>query len=140
MLYLYVEPSGPPTNVTVMVNSSTTVLVSWSEVNPIDQNGNISKYEVLYTPLQTFEGQIESNAVNVSGTEFSVLLMNLQEYINYSISVRAYTSVGPGPDSNNIIILTLKASKWNLLLFIDILMLHVPTLVSVLVNDVDFSI
>ena len=109
----FVEPSGPPTNVTVMVKSPTTILVSWSEVNPIDQNGNISNYEVLYTPLQTFGEQIESNALNVSGSEFSPLLMDLQEYINYSISVRAYTRVGPGPESNDIIILTLEASKWN---------------------------
>ena len=40
----------------------------------------------------------------------------LQEYVNYSISVRAYTSVGPGIGSEAIIELTLQAGKWILAL------------------------
>ena len=72
----------------------------------MDQNGVITMYEVLYRPQETFNGAIGDLTVNVSSPEMSVVLMNLQEYVNYSISVRAYTSVGVGPYSEGIIELT----------------------------------
>ena len=59
-------------------------------------------YEVLYEPLETFGGAIQTQTRNVSGTEMSVVLMNLEEFVNYSISVRAYTSVGEGPYSDEM--------------------------------------
>ena len=44
-------------------------------------------YEVLYEPLETFGGAIQTQTRNVSGTEMSVVLMDLEEFVNYSISV-----------------------------------------------------
>ena len=73
-------------------------------------------YEVMYTPLTTFGGQISANTTNVSVSELMVTLPYLQEYVNYSISVRAYTSVGPGNESEAIIELTLQAGKYILAL------------------------
>ena len=88
----------------------------WDEVPAIDQNGIITMYEVMYTPLNTFGGQISANTTNVSESELMVTLSYLQEFVNYSISVRAYTSVGPGRESDAVIELTLQAgnSKANL--------------------------
>ena len=85
-----------------LANSSTTIVVTWDIVPPIDQNGVITMYEVLYEPLETFGGAIQTQTRNVSGTEMSVVLTNLEEFVNYSISVRAYTSVGEGPYSDEI--------------------------------------
>ena len=85
-----------------LANSSTTIIVTWDIVPPIDQNGVITMYEVLYEPLETFGGAIQNQTRNVSGTEMSVVLTNLEEFVNYSISVRAYTSVGEGPYSDEI--------------------------------------
>ena len=68
-------------------------------------------YEVLYQPQETFNGAIGDLTVNVSAPETSVVLMNLQEYVNYTISVRAYTSVGEGPYSEGIVELTNEDSK-----------------------------
>lgn len=85
-----------------LANSSTTIIVTWDIIPPIDQNGVITMYEVLYEPLETFGGAIRTQTRNVSGTEMSVVLMNLEEFVNYSISVRAYTSVGEGPYSDEI--------------------------------------
>ena len=45
----------------------------------------------------TFDGELMTMAINTSIT--SIVLGGLQEYIEYNISVRAYTSVGPGPFS-----------------------------------------
>ena len=85
----------------------------WEEVPPIDQNGVITMYEVMYTPLETFGGTLESDTVNVSGSNMSVVLMGLEEYVNYTTSVRAYTDVWAGPYSVDVIVLTLQESKLN---------------------------
>ena len=83
----------------------------WEEVPPIEQNGVITMYEVMYTPLETFGGTLESDTVNVLGSNSSVDLMGLEEYVNYEISVRAYTSVGVGPYSVAVTVLTMQDSK-----------------------------
>ena len=81
----------------------------WDEVDLIDQNGVITMYEVMYTPLEDFGGAIMTRSTNV--TELSLLLTDLEEYANYTISVRAYTSVGAGPYSDPVIVLTNEDSK-----------------------------
>ena len=94
-----------------MAESSTTIAVMWEEVPPIDQNGVITMYEVTYTPLETFGGTLESNSSTVLEPARSVNLTGLEEYINYNISVRAFTSVGAGPSSVAVTVLTLQDSK-----------------------------
>ena len=94
---------------TAMAESSTTIAVMWEEVPPIDQNGIIIAYEVVYTPLETFGRVVETNAVNVSGLNMSVDLTGLHEYINYTISVRAFTDVGAGPYTDPVTELTYEA-------------------------------
>ena len=86
-------------------------MVSWGVVPPIDQNGIITMYEVLYQPLETFGGAIQTLTRNVSGTEMSVVLMNLQEFVYYNISVRAYTRVGEGPYSDDVTLRTNEDGK-----------------------------
>ena len=105
-----IDPSSSPDNVTAMTVSSTSIMVTWNMVLPIDQNGVITMYEVMYTPLEVFGGAIGTNTTRVSGSELSVVLMGLQEYVNYTLSVRAYTSVGMGLDSAPaVVILTPQA-------------------------------
>ena len=96
------------------MNSSTKVLVSWEEVPDVDKNGIIVEYEVLYEPQETFDGQIVSSSVN--STELSTYLTGLQEFVYYNISVRALTSIGPGPYSEERLAMTLEDS--NLSLFV----------------------
>ena len=95
-----------------MAATSTSIAVMWNEVSPIDQNGVIIVYEITYIPLQNFTGTIGINSTNVSGSDLSVSLIGLQEYVNYFIQVRAYTREGPGPYSNSMIELTLEDSKF----------------------------
>ena len=102
-LYLSPEPSNPPQNVTTTVISSTKIIVSWEEVPAINQNGEVTKYEIEYIPLETFEEQISTNTVNTSdGSVLMLVLTGLEEYVRYNISVRAYTSAGPGPYSDPV--------------------------------------
>ena len=53
----------------------------------------------MYTPLETFEGTLQSDTMIVLEPERTAVLTGLQEFVSYSISVRAYTSAGPGPYS-----------------------------------------
>ena len=78
-----------------MASSPTSIAVMWGEVLPRVQNGVITTYEVAYTALETFGGVTES--VNVSGSTMLVDLTGLHEFVNYTISVRAFTDVRVGP-------------------------------------------
>ncbi len=94
----------------VMVVSSTAIMVTWDMVPAIDQNGIITMYDVRYEPLETFGGLLETQTANMT-TSMSQLLINLEEFVTYNISVRAYTSVGEGPYSVGMTALTLEDSK-----------------------------
>ena len=72
--------------------------MTWEEIPPIDRNGNITSYEVLYEPLRD-----DLTAGSINTTNLFMTIVELEEFANYSISVRAYTSVGPGPYSASII-------------------------------------
>ena len=78
--------------------SSTSVRVSWGEVPAIYQNGVITQYEVEYNQT-TFSEVSMYNTTTVNSTTLMVDLTGLEEYVVYSIQVRAYTSVGAGPYS-----------------------------------------
>ena len=81
------------------VNISTTAIrVSWVPVAAIDQNGVITQYEVEYNQT-TFSEVSMYNTTTVNSTTLIVDLTGLEEYVVYSIRVRAYTSVGAGPYS-----------------------------------------
>ena len=91
--YCFVSaPSDYPQNLSSVTLSSTEIAVNWNEVPAIGQNGIIITYEVQYEPLMILSGALTINSSNTS-----TLLRDLQEYTEYNITVRAYTSVGPGP-------------------------------------------
>ena len=102
------EPAVAPPNVATMVVSSTEIEVSWEEVPEIDENGIISLYEVQYEPLQTFGDALVTETVYTTGPVLMMNIIGLQEYVEYNISVRAYTNVGPGPYSDPVIERTLE--------------------------------
>lgn len=113
MVYMYVPsgigPSSPPGNITTVISSPITILVMWKEIPVFDQNGIIIAYEVLYEPLDTFGGLIGTEAVNTTDT--FITLSDLQEFVGYNISVRAYTNAGPGPYSDIITDMTPEDGK-----------------------------
>ena len=104
----FVVPRSYPENISVSLIDSSSIRVDWEEVPEIDQNGIIAQYEVIYEPLMTF-GVLTTLTVNT--TNLSITLMDLEEYVEYKISVRAYTSVGPGPYSVGIIRRTIEDSE-----------------------------
>ena len=99
-----------------MAVSSTEILVTWEEVPAIDQNGIITMYEVEFMPLETFGDQIATDSVNITDpTMFNITLTGLEEYVEYNISVRAYTVIGSGPYSVGMVERTLADGRKNFL-------------------------
>lgn len=110
MIYMciHVGPQSPPQNVSAMALSPTSIMVTWEAVAPIDQNGIITTYDVLYEP---------SGGQFAVITELFVILDELEEYVMYNISVRANTNAGAGPYSDAVFIITPEDSKDFLILF-----------------------
>ena len=75
------------------------IVVFWDEVPELDQNGIIITYEVQLEPLD-FPADILVDQLNT--TDLQERATGLQEAVNYSIRVRAYTSLGPGPYSDPV--------------------------------------
>ncbi len=116
-LIFVVAPSNSPSDVRAKASSSTSILVTWSEVPSIDQNGAINTYEIMYSQLNDRQEVVFTNITNTSASDLSVTLQYLQEFVNYNISVRAYTNVGPGPFSGTVMGLTFEDSKCVLVSF-----------------------
>ena len=91
-------PNAPPDNVQALTSSSTAILVIWDPVPDTDQNGIITQYEVEFNQ-STFNEISTSNLTTTNGPQLVVELEGLEEYVEYTVRVRAYTIVGPGPFS-----------------------------------------
>ena len=89
-------PYSSPRNIDAISTSSTVIHVSWIKVNEIDQNGVITMYEVVY--LGEFD-LTNRSVFTLDGDTLTVNITGVEEFAEYNISVRAYTSVGPGPYS-----------------------------------------
>ncbi|XP_056377687.1 receptor-type tyrosine-protein phosphatase delta isoform X28 [Hyla sarda] len=95
-------PSSAPRNVQARMLSSSTILVQWEE--PEEPNGQIQGYRVYYTmdPTQHINSWTKSNVADSQITTIS----NLVPQKTYSVKVLAFTSVGDGPLSNEIQVIT----------------------------------
>ena len=103
----FVVPNAPPDNVQAITSSSTAILVTWEPVPEIDWNGIITQYEVEFNQ-STFNEISTSNLTTTNGPQLMVELEGLEEYVEYTVRVRAYTSVGPGPFSVAVVNRTLE--------------------------------
>ena len=103
-------PASPSNNANAVNISSTAIRVTWEEVPAIDRNGIITQYEVEYNQ-STFSGATMYNTTTVDSSTFMVDLTGLEEYVEYSIRVRAYTSVGAGPYSDVVNVITSEDGK-----------------------------
>ena len=96
----------------VSVVSPSEILVTWDPVPPIDQNGIITMYEVYYQPLETFGGAIGPVVEDVVPPNISVILAQLEEYVFYNISIRAFTEVGPSDYTTALLVRTPEDGKY----------------------------
>lgn len=100
-------PSSAPRNVQARMLSSTTILVQWEE--PEEPNGQIQGYRVYYTmdPSQHVNSWLKHNVADSHITTIG----NLVPQKTYSVKVLAFTSVGDGPLSSDIQVITQTGGK-----------------------------
>ncbi|XP_041360358.1 tyrosine-protein phosphatase Lar-like isoform X2 [Gigantopelta aegis] len=96
-------PGSPPRNVRARAASSTTIIVSWQA--PQIPNGIIEGYKVFYTlkpekPIFFWDSQ------DVMNDNKLTTISGLQPNQTYTISALAYSSIGQGPMSHPIQVLT----------------------------------
>ena len=80
------------------------------------RNGIITKYEVEYN--HTAYSDTDSSTQTRNTSDQMIVLVNLHEYTEYHIRVRAYTKVGAGPYSNQTMSITLQDSEFFLILYL----------------------
>ena len=115
IIFLLLEPMGPPGEVAATAASSKNITVSWNPVTADDRNGIIKGYIVHYQALPG--GDIIPKFRNITSEQQNekqtLILENLNEFTNYSITVLAFTIIGNGPASSAQVIETLEDSKFN---------------------------
>ena len=86
--------------------SPRSILVTWADVPVEEQNGALTEYEILYEQ-STLSEIAQSRSVRVgAGEEDEATLVDLEEFVEYMISVRAYNGDGGGPYSAPVSVTT----------------------------------
>lgn len=87
-------PSASPRNLLLITKSSTSIMVSWTQLPILLQNGNIRGYKVRYKAK--WPGA-EMNVLQVDGeTSLNVTLTSLRKFVEYEVQVQAFTRMGDG--------------------------------------------
>ena len=115
IIFLLLEPNSSPGEVAATAASSKNISVSWNPVTPDDRNGIIKGYIVNYQALPG--GDIIPKFRNITSAQQNekqtVILEDLNEFTNYSITVLAFTIIGNGQASSAQVVETLEDSKFN---------------------------
>ncbi|XP_068091273.1 receptor-type tyrosine-protein phosphatase delta isoform X20 [Hyperolius riggenbachi] len=99
------KPSAPPQDIRCNSQSSTSILVSWLPPPEDKQNGAMTAYSIKYTGVDG-EDNNPHEITGISSDTTQYLLEQLEKWTQYHISMIAYTDVGPGPESDPILIRT----------------------------------
>ncbi|XP_055886078.1 tyrosine-protein phosphatase Lar-like isoform X13 [Biomphalaria glabrata] len=97
-----IAPGSPPENVIARAISATDVSVTWDE--PTTPNGVIQGYKVFYTLKPEDPVFFWDNIETKNGR--SATISKLKPNVTYAISVLAFSSVGQGPLSRAVQVLT----------------------------------
>ena len=81
--------------------NSTSISVSWEEVEADKQNGIITGYTIIY------RSQTENHNGNVTAgpSDRQKDIKGLKEYVFYNITVLASTAIGNGPSSTPVLVI-----------------------------------
>ena len=96
--------------------SPTSIRVKFTPPPEIDQNGPITSYNISYTG-ETFETDTQFVTINITNPIYpaeaqeSYDLTGLQEYNNYTISVRAINGEGSSEFTTGVIQITNEAGR-----------------------------
>ena len=91
----YAAPSEPPQNVVGSFINSTSLLVNWTTPTETSHNGIIRNYIIRYSRSE----MVDSDVLTVNSIGLSVVIVDLDEYTLYNVSVSAVT-VADGPPAS----------------------------------------
>ena len=96
--YNYAVPTSAPLNPTGIVQSSTSILLSWDPPSLREQNGIIREYRINVTELDTGRALQEFTT-----TSTSITIAFLHPFYTYEWMVSAFTvGIGPYTESSSI--------------------------------------
>ena len=114
----YLVPAAAPTNIALQTLGTQSIRVTICPPPQIDQNGLISSYTVSYTG-NPFDASAQSMTVSVSlsypATATACInanLTELEEFNNYTVTVRAVNSIGSSEASTGVTALTNAAGSY----------------------------
>ena len=94
LLSILVPAKGP--TITSITPTARSLKVTWNKLSSDDSNGEITKYEVFYQLGSTVS--ISSAKRTFTGVDnTTVELTGLKPAKMYTVAVRAFTKIGPGP-------------------------------------------
>ncbi|KAG0721326.1 Tyrosine-protein phosphatase Lar [Chionoecetes opilio] len=88
-------PSGPPTNITYRYQTPGTIVFTWDLPKPIKRNGVVTMYELQFSKNVILNNDFKHDK-NVSD-DTRIVFNALEENMDYTFKVRAWTSKGSGP-------------------------------------------
>ena len=91
----FAVPTSHPQNVTAVPSDASTLHIYWSPPPPDKQNGDIMKYGINITDVES--GQ--TSQYYTSGPQTSVIVRHLSPHMLYQYSIAATTAIGNGPFS-----------------------------------------
>ena len=98
VLYHIERPSGAPVLLVPVIISTTTIRVSWREVNCTEHNGDFIGYNVQYSIVGGMGSPI---SILVRDDVTSTEISGLTQFMIYTVSVTAININGIGPYSSN---------------------------------------
>lgn len=106
IILTFIAPSSPPRSVTAYPVNSTSIRVAFDPPSEIDQNGNITSYLITYSGIQ-FDMTVRTVTRTVQEAYPAFIrrfynLTNLQEYVNYTITIVAVNSAGNSPNATAV--------------------------------------
>ena len=106
------EPDGAPRNVRGHNTSSTSISVSWEAAQAELRNGIITGYTIKYQSLT----ENDNGFVPAGPDDLQANLTGLKEFVEYNISVIAFTVKGGGPPNFTVVRTDPDSKSYNTLL------------------------
>ena len=100
-------PSDAPRHLAAQIITSTSVMLTWNEVDCLQQNGDVTGYIIVYF------GDSKTATHSSDGVSRTYTVQGLNPFTEYSFSVAAVNSIGTGPFSDQALtVRTAESSKW----------------------------
>ena len=106
-LIFITAPDSPPSNVTAISLSNSSVRVEWDKVPEAKRNGIITSYTI-----GLFNGSLHLRNITVYGEDnLTVVIHDLEMFVTYKVKVLASTAAGSGDFSPHVNATTNQTSK-----------------------------